>query len=87
MSSSSVSDATFAFFFLVVSTSSGFHSNLRIKLQNFSGPEIPILSAPIFVLFWAMTNELDSKTRHCENKSAEFALLGSNYSNANDVLA
>jgi len=38
--------------------------------HNFSGPEIPKKSAPIFVPFRASTYESDSKTRHCKTKDA-----------------
>jgi len=46
--------------------SPGSHSSLRIKIQDFSRPEIRKKSAPVFVPFQASTCEFDGKTRHCE---------------------
>ena len=44
----------------------GSHSNVRIKIQDFSGPKIPKKSGPILVPFRASNYDFDSRTRHCK---------------------
>ena len=63
------------------------HSNIRIKIHDFSGPDTQHQNQHLFfVPFRASTYEFDSKTRHCLTKNAMpmqyFFVHSTNYYNS-----